>query len=147
MKMTNKEYSEYVKKKTPNSKFGLNMVKAFLVGGIICCGGEGLLNWFTALGLNEEDAGVATSITLVFIGALLTGLGVYDNIAKFAGAGTLVPITGFSNSVVSPALEFKAEGFITGTTAKMFIIAGPVIVFGTVASVVYGLVLVLFGLV
>lgn len=140
MKMSNKDYGEYVKKKSPNSPLFTNMLKAFLVGGIICCIGQGIMNGYSGFGLAEEDAATATSITLVFVGALLTGIGVYDNIAKFAGAGTLVPITGFANSVVAPALEFKSEGYVTGTAAKMFIIAGPVIVYGTVASVVYGIV-------
>ena len=147
MKMTNKEYAEYVKKKTPNSKLIPNALKAFLVGGIICCIGQGLLDGLSAAGLSEENAATAESIILVLVGALLTGVGIYDNIAKFAGAGTLVPITGFANSVVSPALEFKTEGFITGTAAKMFIIAGPVIVFGIASSIVYGIILVLFKLI
>lgn len=138
MKMSNKDYGEYVKKKSPNSPLFTNMIKAFLVGGIICCIGQGIMNGYSSWGLAEEQASAATSITLVFIGALLTGIGVYDRIAKFAGAGTLVPITGFANSVVAPALEFKSEGYITGTAAKMFIIAGPVIVYGVTASVVYG---------
>lgn len=146
MKMTNKEYNEYVKKVSPNSKTGLNIIKAFISGGAICCLGQLILNFYSSRGLDKDMAATATSITLVLIGALLTGLKVYDKLAKFSGAGTLVPITGFANSVVSPALEFKSEGVITGTAAKMFIIAGPVIVFGTVASVVYGLFLVLFGL-
>ena len=146
MKMTNKEYSAYVKKVTPNSKFVPNMLKAFLVGGVICCIGQGILDGMTAAGLPKEDAATATSILLVLTGALLTGIGIYDDIAKFAGAGTLVPITGFANSVVSPALEFKTEGYITGTAAKMFIISGPVIVFGIAASIVYGIILVLFHL-
>ena len=140
MKMSNKDYGEYVKENSPNSPLITNMLKAFLVGGIICCIGQGIMNGYSGFGLAEEDAATATSITLVFVGALLTGIGVYDNIAKFAGAGTLVPITGFANSVVAPALEFKSEGYVTGTAAKMFIIAGPVIVYGTVASVVYGIV-------
>ena len=145
--MTNKEYGEYVKKKTPNSKLIPNMIKAFIVGGIICCIGQGITDGLMACGLEKENAMTATSIILVFLGALLTGVGIYDDIAKFAGAGTLVPITGFANSVVSPALEFKSEGFITGTAAKMFVIAGPVIVFGITSSIVYGIVLVLFKLV
>ena len=140
MKMSNQDYGEYVKKQSPNSPLFTNMLKAFLIGGIICTIGQGIMNGYSGLGLDEEQAATATSITLVFVGALLTGLGVYDNIAKFAGAGTLVPITGFSNSVVAPALEFKSEGYIMGTAAKMFVIAGPVIVYGTVASVVYGLI-------
>ena len=147
MKMTNKEYAEYVKKVTPNSKFVPNMLKAFVVGGLICCAGQGILDGMQAAGLSEESAATATSIILVLLGALLTGVGIYDDIAKFAGAGTLVPITGFANSVVSPALEFKTEGYITGTAAKMFIIAGPVIVFGIASSIVYGIVLVLFKLI
>lgn len=147
MKMTNKEYAQYVKKVTPNSKLVPNMIKAFIVGGLICCLGQGLLDGLQAAGLSEENAATTTSIILVFLGALLTGVGIYDDIAKFAGAGTLVPITGFANSVVSPALEFKTEGYITGTAAKMFIIAGPVIVFGIAASIVYGIILVLFKLI
>ena len=147
MKMTNKEYGEYVKKMTPNSKLIPNMLKAFIVGGLICCVGQGILDGMMAMGLPEENAATAESVILVFLGAILTGVGVYDDIAKFAGAGTLVPITGFANSVVSPALEFKTEGFITGTAAKMFIIAGPVIVFGIASSIVYGIILVLFKLI
>ncbi len=147
MKMTNKEYAAYVKKVTPNSKLIPNMLKAFLVGGLICCLGQGILDGMKAVGLSEESAAIAESIIMVLLGALLTGVGLYDDIAKFAGAGTLVPITGFANSVVSPALEFKTEGYITGTAAKMFIIAGPVIVFGIASSVVYGVVLVLFKLI
>ena len=140
MKMTNGEYAKYVKEKTPKSKTGADMLKAFLVGGLICCIGQAILNGYTSLGMETENAATATSVSLVFLGALLTGLGVYDNIAKFAGAGTLVPITGFANSVVSPALEFKSEGYVTGTGAKMFVIAGPVIVYGTTASVLYGII-------
>ena len=147
MKMTNKEYNEYVKKVSPNSPMGTNMLKAFFIGGAICCVGQGIKSGYMAAGLTDELAATATSITLVFIGALLTGLKVYDKLAKIAGAGTLVPITGFANSVVAPALEFKSEGVITGTAAKMFIISGPVLVFGTVAGVVYGIILVLFKLV
>lgn len=147
MKMSNQDYGEYVKEKSPNSPLWTDMLKAFLVGGLICCIGQGIINGYSAWGLMEEEASTATSITLVFIGALLTGFGVYDSIAKFAGAGTLVPITGFSNSVVASALEFKSEGYITGTAAKMFIIAGPVIVYGTAASVVYGIIYWLYTLI
>lgn len=145
MKMSNQDYGEYVKKKSPNSKLLPNMLKAFLIGGLICCIGQAIMDGYSGFGLGEENAATATSVTLVFIGALLTGIGVYDQIAKFAGAGTLVPITGFANSVVAPALEFKSEGYITGTAAKMFVIAGPVIVYGVTASVVYGIILALFG--
>ena len=147
MKMTNKEYSKYVDKKSPNSQMGINIIKAFVSGGIICCIGQAISSGYLSTGLDKDASGTATSITLIFIGALLTGLKIYDNIAKFAGAGTLVPITGFANAVVSPALEFKSEGFIIGMAAKMFVIAGTVIVFGTVASMVYGTILVLFNLV
>lgn len=146
MKMTNEQYAEYVKKKSPGSPLWRDLVLAFLFGGLICCIGQGISQIWTALGADKDSAASATSITLVFLGALLTGLGVYDDIARLAGAGTLVPITGFANSVVSPALEFKTEGFITGTAAKMFIIAGPVIVYGISASVIYGLILCVFGL-
>ena len=121
------------------------MLRAFLVGGAICLVGQALIDIFMALGIDKETACSGGSISLVFLGALLTGLGVYDDMAKFAGAGTLVPITGFANSVVAPALEFKTEGFVLGTAAKMFIISGPVIVYGISASVVYGLLYVLFG--
>ena len=123
----------------------MNYLWAFVVGGAICVVGQLILNGFTALDLSEQDAAAATSVSLVFLSAVLTGLSVYDDIAKFAGAGTLVPITGFANAVVSPAIEFKAEGFVTGMAAKMFFIADPVIVYGTVASVLYGLILVIFG--
>lgn len=146
MKMTNQEYGEYIKKKSPPSPLWSNMLKAFVVGGLICCIGQGLGQLYELAGLSKEDSATLVSMTLIFLGALLTGLGVFDKIAKFTGAGTLVPITGFANSVVSPALEFKSEGLITGTAAKMFIIAGPVIVYGIIASVVYGLILVLLGL-
>ena len=117
-----------------------DVLNAFWVGGLICALGQLILNGWLALGLSKADAGTAESVSLIFLSALLTGLSVYDNIAKMAGAGTIVPITGFANSVVSPAIEFKAEGFVTGMAAKMFTIAGPVIVYGTVASVLYGLV-------
>ena len=141
MNMTKREYAEYVKKKSPNSAVGKNLLKAFLTGGLICCIGQAIKNAYLLTSLTDELASSATSVTLIFIGALLTGLKIYDNIAKFSGAGTLVPITGFANSVVAPALEFKSEGLITGMSAKMFVIAGPVIVFGITASVVYGLIL------
>jgi len=147
MKMTDKQYGDYVKKVSPNSPMGTNLIKAFVVGGLICCIGEAIKSGYIASGLGEELAATATSITLVFAGALLTGVGVYDKIAKFAGAGTLVPITGFANSVVAPALEFKTEGTITGTAAKMFIISGPVLVFGTVAGVIYGIAVWIMGII
>ena len=143
--MTNEEYQRFADRHAPRSPVGKNVLWAFLVGGLSCCLGQFLMNLYTSLGLDEESAATAESISLVFLGALLTGLGLYDTIAKRAGAGTLVPITGFANSVVAPALEFRTEGFITGTAVKMFSIAGPVIVFGISASVVYGLILCLIG--
>ena len=143
--MTNQEYKAYVKALSPASPLAKDMLRAFLTGGLICAFGQLLRQGWLAFGLEEETAGTAVSITLVFLAALLTGLGAYDKLAKFGGAGTLVPITGFSNAVTAPALEFKTEGLITGTMVKMFTIAGPVIVSGTVASAVYGLVLVLLG--
>ena len=127
------------------SPLGKDLLNSFLIGGLICVIGQLILNGYTALELSEQDAAAATSVSLVFLSAVLTGLSVYDDLAKIAGAGTLVPITGFANAVVSPAIEFKAEGFVTGMAAKMFIIAGPVIVYGTVASVLYGIILVIFG--
>ena len=144
--MTNEEYKKYAERHAPRSPMGKNMLFAFLIGGLICCLGQLAGDIFRHFCHADKDtAAAAVSITLVFLGALLTGLGVYDDIARLAGAGTLVPITGFANSVVAPALEFKTEGLIAGTAAKMFIIAGPVIVYGISASVIYGLVLALFA--
>ena len=145
MEMTNQEYLKYVSEKAKPSPMAKDLVWAFCVGGLICAGGQGLLNLYKGFGLDQEAAGTAVSITLIFLSALFTGLKVYDNLAKHAGAGTLVPITGFANSIVSPAMEFKSEGFVTGMAAKMFTIAGPVLVFGISASVVYGLILCLLG--
>ncbi len=140
MKTTPKEYSQMVKQSSPRSPLGKDCLRAFLVGGGICTLGQALSNLYTALGLGEEIAKPLVSVTLIFIAVTLTALGVFDRIAKFAGAGTLVPITGFANSVAAPAIEFKSEGFILGVGAKMFTIAGPVIVYGTMASVIYGVV-------
>ena len=137
--MTQREYGKLVKELSPNSPSLKNCIFAFLIGGAICTIGQVFSNLYTYLGLEQTDAGTATSMTMVAISAILTGFSLYDNIAKHAGAGTLVPITGFANAMVSPALEFKSEGFITGMAARMFTVAGPVIVFGTVASVIYGL--------
>ena len=146
MPVTKKEYAEIVKKTAPNSPIIKNCIYAFLIGGAICTLGQIISNMFLSYGLNKLDASAATSITLVFLGAFFTGLGVYDKLAKYAGAGTLVPITGFANSIVSPALEYKSEGFIMGTSVKMFTIAGPVLVYGISASIVYGLFLWVFRL-
>ncbi len=143
MKMTPKEYQKYVKAKSAKSPIWKNTAFAFVIGGIICMIGQLIQNGWSGLGLGKEDAGTATSCTLVFLSALLTGLNVYHRIARFGGAGTLVPITGFANAVVSPAIDFRSEGFVTGMAAKMFQVAGPVIVFGTCASVIYGAVLML----
>ena len=145
MNMSPKDYNRYVARLAKKSPLGKDLLNSFLIGGLICVSGQLILNGYTALDLSEQDAAAATSVSLVFLSAVLTGLSVYDDLAKIAGAGTLVPITGFANAVVSPAIEFKAEGFITGMAAKMFIIAGPVIVYGTVASVLYGVILVIFG--
>ena len=143
MKMTKEEYRRYAEARAPRSQTGANLLRAFVFGGAICCVGQLFLTLFGALGLDEETAGTACSVTMIFLGAALTAAGVYDDLAKRAGAGTLVPITGFANAVAAPALEFKTEGFITGTAAKMFVIAGPVIVYGASAGVVYGLLLLL----
>ena len=138
--MTNEEYGKYVDSLAPKSKCLRNCLNAFWVGGLICVLGQLLMNGFQALDLSKDLSATATSICLVFLSALLTGLAVYDDIAKLAGAGTLVPITGFANSIAAPAVEFQTEGIILGTCAKMFTIAGPVIVYGVCASVVYGLI-------
>lgn len=138
--MTNEEYQAYVhqlEKKSPCIK---NMLCAFVVGGAICVLGQLIQNAYLALELDEDTAGTLTSVTLVFLSALFTGLSLYDDLAKHAGAGTLVPITGFANAVAAPAVEFRSEGFVTGTAAKMFTIAGPVIVYGLSASVIYGVI-------
>lgn len=145
MKMSNEEYKKYAESRMPRSHMRRDTLRAFWVGGLICMLGQLFIELYTRFGLDKDSAGAACSVTLIFIGAVLTGLGIYDKIAKFAGAGTLVPITGFSNSVVAPALEFKTEGMVLGTAAKMFIISGPVIVFGTAASVVYGIILFITG--
>ena len=138
--MTEREYGKLIQNMAPRSPIKKDCFNAFWIGGLICCIGQLLLNGYTALGLDKTDAGTAMSMTLVAMSALLTGLSLYDDIAKHAGAGTLVPITGFANSVAAPAVEFKTEGFILGVGAKMFTIAGPVIVYGVSASVVYGLI-------
>ena len=163
MDMTPKEYQDYVAKKQKKSPIAKDTALAFLIGGAICTLGQGIMELWTAAGLDKEsagtmtsvslvflsilltgldtqDAGTATSVSLVFLSVLLTGLNLYNKIGRFGGAGTLVPITGFANAVASPAIDFKAEGIVLGVGAKMFTIAGPVIVYGTVASVIYGLI-------
>ena len=144
MDMTSKEYQQYVKQKSPTSPIVKDTVLALVIGGAICVVGQLIQNGWSSLGLSKEDAGTATSCTLVLLSALLTGLNLYNKLGRFGGAGTLVPITGFANAVVSPAIDFKSEGFVTGMAAKMFTVAGPVIVFGTLASAIYGVILMLF---
>ena len=143
--MTPKEYDALVRQLSPKSPIWKDTLMAFLVGGGICEVGQLILNGWGELGLTAQEAGTATSVTLVFLSVLLTALGLYHRLARYAGAGTLVPITGFANAVASPAIDFRAEGVVTGTAVKMFTVAGPVIVFGTAASVVYGLILYLLA--
>ena len=145
MDMSPQAYQQYVKLRAPRSPLLKNAALAFAVGGAICVAGQLILNGWLAAGLGEQEAGTAASCSLVFLYALLTGLNLYNKLARFGGAGTLVPITGFANAVVSPAMDFRSEGFVTGMAAKMFLIAGPVIVFGTLASVLYGVILRLLG--
>ena len=145
MDMTPQEYKAYVKKKAKKSPILRDTAFAFVIGGAICVLGQLIQHGWAAAGLDKEAAGTATSCSLVFLSALLTGLNLYKKLARFGGAGTLVPITGFANAVVSPAIDFRSEGLITGMAAKMFLVAGPVIVFGTAASVIYGVILMLLG--
>ena len=144
MDMTNQEYSRYVEQKAKPSPIWKNLTWAFCTGGLICTGGQALLNLYRGCGLSEGDAGTAVSVTIIFLAALFTGLGWFDRLAKHAGAGTLVPITGFANAVVAPALESRSEGLVMGVGARMFAIAGPVLAYGISAAVLYGLVLCLF---
>lgn len=143
-KMSNTDYQNYAKRKVPKPTYVRNIIFAFLVGGLICTIGQLIINWLKKHGLDEKEVATGTSIILVFLGAFLTGLGVYDRIGQIGGAGAAVPITGFSNSMVSPAMEFKTEGFIFGVAAKMFIIAGPVLVYGIGSSVIVGILHLLF---
>lgn len=143
--MTPKEYDALVRQLSPRSPIGKDTALAFVIGGSICTVGQLISAGWQSLGLTQADASAATSVTLVFLSVLATSLGLYHRLARYAGAGTLVPITGFANAVASPAIDFRAEGIVTGTAVKMFTVAGPVIVFGTAASVVYGLVLYLLA--
>lgn len=145
MDMSPKEYQAYVQQRAQKSPLVKDVVLAFVIGGLICVLGQLIQNGWMAAGMSKDDAGIATSCSLVLLSALLTGLNLYNKLARFGGAGTLVPITGFANAVVSPAIDFKSEGFVTGMAAKMFLVAGPVIVFGTLSSVVYGIILMLMG--
>lgn len=144
MGITNGEYGKMAKRASPSSSFVKNGCFAFIIGGFICALGEGLGIVYGKLGMNQDEVKTMIPVTLIVISAVLTGLGVFDKIAYYAGAGTIVPITGFANAVVSPAMEFKSEGKILGTGANMFKIAGPVIVYGTLAAVIYGVVYYLF---
>lgn len=146
MSISNSDYSKMTDKASPNSPTLMNCIKAFVFGGGICLFAQ-LLNFlFERLGLNEDQVKLATPSVIIIITAFLTGIGVFDKIARHAGAGTIVPISGFANSVVAPALEFQHEGYILGTGAQMFTIAGPVIVYGTATSVLYGLIIFIFKL-
>ncbi len=136
--MTEREYGKMVSRLAPKSPMWKDCLHAFWIGGVICVLGQIAINSYLALGLEKQEASTAASMTLVALSALLTGLSLYDDIAKHAGAGTLVPITGFANAIASPAVEFKTEGMVLGTAAKMFTIAGPVIVYGISASAIYG---------
>jgi len=140
------EYQKFVKKKLPSPPILKNCIMAFFVGGFICVIGQLVLNFFISRGLSLKEAGAHTSVVMVFLGVFLTGLGVYDRIGKIAGAGSIVPITGFANSIVSPAMEFKREGYVFGLAAKMFVVAGPVLVYGTVVSALVGLIYYIFKL-
>lgn len=140
MQLSKSQYTQMYKEASEGTKSYLTIPKAFVIGGLICMFGEFLRKTFENVGLENESASLATSVTLIFLSALFTGLGLYSKLAKHGGAGTLVPITGFANSVVAPAVEFKSEGFILGLGAKIFIISGPVILYGTLASVLYGII-------
>jgi len=141
MNMSKQEYGRLAKDKAPKSRLLRDTALAWLVGGLICVGGQGLMNWYKNMGLSKEISSTAVAMTLVTISAVLTALHLYNKIAKWAGAGTLVPITGFANAMVSPAMEFKSEGHVAGMASKMFVIAGSVLVYGVLASAVYGVVL------
>ena len=144
--MKKQEYVEYVEGRAKKSPIIKNCIFAFLIGGLICIIGQGLKDLYIYLGINQEKSGLLSSISLIFLSALLTGLGVFDDIAKFAGAGTLVPITGFANAVAAPAIDDKSEGLVMGVGAQMFTIAGPVIVYGVLTSVIYGVIYWLWGM-
>ena len=143
MDMSNKEYQKFVERRAPKSPIVKDTLFAFLIGGGICAVGQAIMALAQSMGAAEKEAGMITTIALIFLSALLTGLNLYNKLARYGGAGTLVPVTGFANAVVSPAVDFKSEGLVTGMAVKMFTIAGPVIVYGTLAGVIYGLVLVL----
>ena len=147
MNMSNEEYKQYVSQKAKPSPIWKNMTWAFFVGGLICVIGQGILDAYRYIGMEETEAATAASMTLIALAAILTGFGLFDDIAKRAGAGTLVPITGFANAMVAPAMEYKSEGVITGTAVKLFTVAGPVLVFGIAASIIVGLIQFFLGLI
>lgn len=140
MHTDSENYKKYVNARAQKSPLAKDCLRAFLVGGAICTGAQGLLALYKGWGMEKDDAAALVSVTLVFLTALLTGIGVFDNIAKFAGAGTLVPITGFANAVSAPAIDTKGEGFVLGVGAKIFSIAGPVILYGITAGTLYGVI-------
>lgn len=142
--LNKKDYQKYAEKKVPKPTYFKNNIAAFITGGLICVIGQFILNFLIKSGLTEKNAGLGSTIILVFLGALLTGLGIYDKIGKIGGAGAAIPITGFANSIVAPAMEFKREGFIFGVAAKMFVIAGPVLVYGVGSSIIIGILSILF---
>lgn len=144
--MKEREYGKLVSQMSPKSPIWRDCLNAFWIGGLICTLGQVFINWYGSMGMEKTDAGTLASMSLVALSALLTGLSLYDDIAKVAGAGTLVPITGFANAISAPAVEFKTEGFILGVGAKMFTIAGPVIVYGVSASVLYGFIYWIYGI-
>ena len=148
MNMDKKTYKKYAEAHAPRSPRGKNCLNAFLIGGLICAIAQGLNDLYSlALGFSKEDAGLLVSVTLVFVAVILTAIGVFDEIAKVAGAGTLVPITGFANSVVSPAIDSKSEGFVLGVGAKIFTVAGPVLLYGILSGAIYGVIYYVVGII
>ncbi len=145
--MNKKEYQTYVDKMTPNSPLAKDLLLSFLIGGTICTIGQCFFELYTSIGMSEEHVSMLTSSTMVFLGAAFTGFGFYDSLAKYAGAGTIVPITGFANAITSPAIEFKSEGFVLGLAVKMFSVAGPVIVYGITSGFVAGVIYYIMSLV
>ena len=138
--MSKEEYKKYVDKKSPDSKLFLNISRAFLVGGLICTLGQFFMNSFKAMGLDKDITASLTSVVMIFLGVLFTALNIYDDLGRFAGAGAIVPITGFANSIASPAMEYKSEGFVMGIGTRMFLVAGPVLVFGVSTSILVGII-------
>lgn len=145
--MKKNEYKNYVDKMTPNSPIVKDILFAFFIGGTICTIGQAFFNLYTQLGFEKDSVSMLTSSTMVFLGALFTGLGLYDNLAKYAGAGTIVPITGFANAIASPAIEFKSEGYVLGLAVKMFSVAGPVLVYGITSGFVAGIIYYIMSLI